>query len=148
MVLCGVVDGLPIGVDVERLCRRTDLALADRYFASSEADWVFQQPEAEQLRAFLRVWTLKESFIKAIGTGLSTPLDAFAFQRIDSQRPVVEFLDPSLGRAEDWRFFVPDLEAGFIGAVAVADPHPSPHGSPVQLNVHRFDLDRFDPDRC
>lgn len=137
MVLCGLVDSFAIGVDVERLCRRTDLALAERYFAPSEAEWVFQQAEAEQLSAFLRVWTLKESFIKAIGTGLSTPLDSFAFEQIESERPAVTFRDPSLGRAEDWHFFVPDLEPGFIAAVAVA--HRSPQSSSFDLTLHRFD---------
>lgn len=141
MVVCGLVDGLSIGVDIERSCRRTDLALAHRYFAPSEADWVFQQPEAKQLGAFLRIWTLKESLIKAIGTGLTTPLDAFAFQKMDSECPVVEFRDRTLGKAEDWHFFVPELGNDFIAAVAVADPQPSPHRSPIQLTVHRFDPD-------
>lgn len=139
MVLCGFAEGAPIGVDVERLCRRTDLALAKRYFAPSEVEWVFRQPEPAQLPAFLRVWTLKESFIKAIGTGLSTPLDAFAFQRIESERPFIEFLDPSLGPAQEWQFFVPKLETGFVGAVAVGAARPSPDSLPLRLMVRRFE---------
>lgn len=139
MVLCGLVDGLSIGVDIERLGRRTDLGLAERYFAPSEVDWVFRQPEAEQLPAFLRVWTLKESFIKAIGTGLSTPLDAFAFQQIMSPRPTIEFRDRSLGKGDEWQFFVPELEPGFVGAVAVGGAGRASPRWPIQLTVRRFD---------
>jgi 4'-phosphopantetheinyl transferase len=109
-----------LGVDVERLDRRTDAGLADRYFSKPEVEYVrAQSSELSRQMAFLRVWTLKESFIKAIGTGLHTPLAGFAFRDIDSDSPRIEMLDPKLQSDVAWKFFPINPRPGFIAAVAV-----------------------------
>ena len=74
-VLCALSDS-ELGCDVETP-RRCDLALASRFFHAEEAAWLFSLPQAEQKAAFLRLWTLKESYIKALGLGLALPLDSF-----------------------------------------------------------------------
>lgn len=76
MALCAVSER-ELGCDIERL-RRYDPAIARRFFHPEERAWLFSLPEAEQPDAFLRLWTLKESYLKATGQGLSLPLDAFA----------------------------------------------------------------------
>jgi 4'-phosphopantetheinyl transferase len=144
MVLCGVIDRGAIdrgaiGVDVERIERQPDLALAERYFAASEASWVRRQPEPAQVAAFLKVWTLKEALIKALGTGLATPLDRFAFDALESEAPQVRFLDPSLGDATHWQFFLPSLPAGYLGAVAVQAPVPLTRSATPSLRIRCFD---------
>jgi 4'-phosphopantetheinyl transferase len=75
-VLCAV-SALPVGCDIEKLGRDT-ASLARRFFHPKERDWLFSLPEEEQGAAFFQIWTGKESFIKAIGLGLSQPLDSFA----------------------------------------------------------------------
>lgn len=65
------------GCDVE-LVQKADLAVAERFFCTREYGYIVQQDkEKQQEEAFYRLWTLKESFIKAIGLGLSLPLDKF-----------------------------------------------------------------------
>ena len=61
----------PLGVDVEehRVIREVD-RLARRYFTPGEAALVAAEP-----RAFFRLWTRKEAWIKAQGGGLAIPLD-------------------------------------------------------------------------
>lgn len=126
LVLCGVGDS-PIelvGVDVECLNRQTTTELAERYFSEPEVAYVRSKKPAGQREAFLRVWTLKESFIKAIGTGLQTPLADFAFRDIDSGRPSIEMLQPELESPLHWQFFSLQPRDGFVGAVAVAADNP------------------------
>ena len=78
------VSGLPdLGLDVEHAGRAV-FSLEDlsaRYFAPAEqALMAGMGDEAARARMFFDVWTLKESYIKARGTGLSLPLDSFGFQ--------------------------------------------------------------------
>ena len=74
-VLCALSDA-ELGCDVEGTCR-CDPALARRFFHPDETAWLLSLPPREQDGAFLRLWTLKESYVKAVGLGLSLPLDAF-----------------------------------------------------------------------
>jgi 4'-phosphopantetheinyl transferase len=76
-----VGDGRSLGVDLESSDRRTDvLALADRYFFRSELEAIRSAPEDAQRELFFRFWTAKEAVIKAQGSGLSAPLNAFGVE--------------------------------------------------------------------
>jgi 4'-phosphopantetheinyl transferase len=128
LVVCGIGSTAHrlIGVDVERLHRRTDPALAERYFSQPEVRYLRAcRGEAARLRAFLRIWTLKEAFIKAIGTGLHTPLANFAFEEIDSDSPTIRILHPDLESELCWRFFSVEPRPGFVAAIAVAPLAPT-----------------------
>lgn len=67
-----------IGVDVEGL-RAIDYSIMSRFFASAEAEWVAsaESPCVKNERFFM-VWSMKESYIKAIGKGIYQSLDTFA----------------------------------------------------------------------
>jgi 4'-phosphopantetheinyl transferase len=129
--------GMTLGVDVERLSRRTDVELAQRYFAAPEVQYVWDHRDPDARRyAFLRVWTLKEAFIKAIGTGLTMPLGDFAFEQIDSDRPRVRMLNPALETGEHWQFIAFHPAEDYIGALAVSG---LPAGQPVSFRLRRFE---------
>ncbi len=79
LAVCAV-SAAPVGVDVEPLDRRTNpLEIAGRFFSELEAGNLERLPADERLRRFLDVWTLKEAYLKGIGTGMSTPLGSFSF---------------------------------------------------------------------
>ncbi len=121
LVLCGLGPAQHwLGVDVEWMDRRTDPELARRYFAPEEIRQLDATGHTDERRElFLRLWTLKEAFIKAIGTGMYTPLDQFAFEDAASNRPRLTVRDPELLRTRRWQFqtFVP--RPGFVAAIAV-----------------------------
>jgi 4'-phosphopantetheinyl transferase len=93
-----------IGVDVEEINHsRADLAIAEAYFAGSEVEILRRAPPSERAHCFFRLWTLKEAYIKAIGKGLSAPLDSFAF----TFQPIrIAFLPGSENRAANWHFAI------------------------------------------
>jgi len=70
--------GRDIGVDVEWMNPRVDIAsLAKRFFSAWEYTQFTSVPGVSKSQAFYNAWTRKEAFIKALGEGLSYPLDAF-----------------------------------------------------------------------
>ena len=80
-IICAVCLNHDIGADVEHVDRNNDiLSIADRYFSPAEIKELFSLSTTEQQRSrFFDYWTLKESYIKAWGLGLSIPLDHFSF---------------------------------------------------------------------
>ncbi|WP_458463410.1 4'-phosphopantetheinyl transferase family protein [Paenibacillus sp.] len=66
-----------LGVDVEKIAP-IDMQIAERFFSLMESQFLAAKPAEIQLETFYRLWTLKESYIKAVGIGLSMPLDSFA----------------------------------------------------------------------
>jgi 4'-phosphopantetheinyl transferase len=68
-----------LGVDVEVLREVPDaLEIAERFFSADEARCLRGFSVGERDQAFLRCWTRKEAFVKALGQGLSHPLDTFS----------------------------------------------------------------------
>lgn len=66
-----------LGCDIERI-RPAREGIAQRFFHPEELAFLEAAPDAaEKERRFFRLWTLKESFIKATGKGLSQPLNSF-----------------------------------------------------------------------
>ena len=96
-----------VGIDVEHLGRQeTNTDIAERFFAPEEVTELISQPQDKQRIRFLEYWTLKESYIKAIGMGLSCPLESFAFQPGTSQQAptLLRVDDPVLGQKK-WAFW-------------------------------------------
>jgi 4'-phosphopantetheinyl transferase len=92
----------PIGVDVQIFESCSDqLDLAKQFFAGAEAELVGVASEFDRPRVFAQLWTLKEAYIKAIGVGLSAPLDSFAFA-LDPPR--VQFRSESADIPATWQF--------------------------------------------
>jgi 4'-phosphopantetheinyl transferase len=105
LIVMAVAADEAVGVDVENAStRRADPGLAERFFSASEAHALRGLPESEQPGRFLDYWTLKESYIKARGEGLSLPLDSFGF---DLSRPGLVSLRTTAIANDDpqrWRF--------------------------------------------
>jgi 4'-phosphopantetheinyl transferase len=71
-------EGCELGVDVEHRRPVPEIGrIADRFFAREEAAELMALPEAERTQGFFNCWTRKEAYIKAVGGGLSVPLDSF-----------------------------------------------------------------------
>lgn len=105
LVACGVTRERDLGVDVEDLTRmQGDLELARRYFSPNEVAELSRVPPQQQHDAFFDYWTLKESYIKARGMGLSLPLEKFSF-RFEADRSVtISFASELQDDSTSWQF--------------------------------------------
>jgi 4'-phosphopantetheinyl transferase len=107
-----------VGVDIEAVSTDVELDdMANRFFSPRERVEYRRFPDAERSRAFFRCWTRKEAIIKAVGDGLSLPLDRFDVSIGDDSPRVLRFLDRF--RPDDWSLFHLEPGPGFAGAVAV-----------------------------
>jgi 4'-phosphopantetheinyl transferase len=130
LVACAVATDCEIGIDVENTKRTVDAdELAPTVFAPAElAD--FREAGLEDRRdRFFSYWTLKESYIKARGMGLSLPLDAFWFE-LGGASPLLCVTDRCPDIPGRWRFYQHAPTSEHMMAVAVAAPQgvePSIH---------------------
>lgn len=70
----------PVGIDVEKI-RKVNFSLADRFFSAEESRLLRNLPLQQRVDLFFEIWTLKESYLKALGTGLTRPLKSFTVMR-------------------------------------------------------------------
>jgi 4'-phosphopantetheinyl transferase len=111
--------GWALGFDVEPLARDVRLAVADRFFSRHENAWLEGLAEPARQPGFLRLWTLKEAFIKATGKGLTQDLASFWF---DPDPPRIHFAPSLAERCEDWWFEQRMLDGGFVAALGLRNP--------------------------
>jgi 4'-phosphopantetheinyl transferase len=121
VALFAVAADREVGVDVEHI--RADFAtedIAQRFFSRGEVATFNALPKTEQVAAFFRCWTRKEAYIKAIGRGLSEPLDAFDVTL--AQGEAAALLHAQGQDVSRWSMF--DIDAGpeYSGALLVEAP--------------------------
>ncbi|OOM73640.1 4'-phosphopantetheinyl transferase sfp [Clostridium puniceum] len=75
-VVCAI-DDKPVGIDVEQIKPIEYKEIAEGFFLNNEIEYIMKADLDSQLKKFYEIWTLKESYIKCCGTGLSMPLKEF-----------------------------------------------------------------------
>jgi 4'-phosphopantetheinyl transferase len=125
-----------VGVDVENTERRSDISrIADRFFSKPEVEdlqGLAEKNEAQARERFFHYWTLKESYIKACGKGLSMPLDRFSFhlekERSEKDHPLEISFDSDLDDdPRQWQFTLMEALPGHPAALSVQRPPDSRH---------------------
>jgi 4'-phosphopantetheinyl transferase len=119
LIVLAVTCGGAVGVDLECRRRDVDLEVADRYFSPMEVRALRSLPLEAQRHRFLDLWTLKESYIKARGMGLSIPLDKFSIDLDGGTNGAIIFDSDFDDSPDRWRFyqFYPSEE--HLGALCV-----------------------------
>ena len=116
--LVAVTDTKELGVDVEYI--RPDFAsedIARRFFSSREVSAFNALSSELRVAAFFRCWTRKEAYIKAIGLGLSQPLDGFDVTLAPEAPPALLRTDE--GDASRWSLSDIDVGSDYAAALVV-----------------------------
>ena len=74
----GVSSDCEVGCDIEKI-RKAPMEIAQRHFRATESAYIDASTDRD--KAFFTLWTLKESYMKMTGKGMSLPLDAFEIVR-------------------------------------------------------------------
>jgi 4'-phosphopantetheinyl transferase len=120
-----------VGVDVERI-RTPVYRVAKRYFSPKEVRFLNALDEPDKKLYFFDLWTLKESYLKLLGKGLTRSLGSFSIVRKEGL-----FQLESEGRVDESIYFrMPLLDPGYKLAVC---SYSSDFSDPVNI-VTTYDL--------
>lgn len=114
--------GREVGVDIELM--REDLSnldLARRFFSVAELHELQLLPVSVRKRAFFNCWTRKEAYVKALGAGLSHPLDSFTVSLTPGEP--ARLILPNKDPLDDHEWSIIDLNPfqGYAAALVVPE---------------------------
>lgn len=128
VALIAVTRNRDVGVDVERVRPLRNLErLAERVLSGRERAWLAALDDADRVHAFYRCWTRKEAFLKALGHGLTRPLDRFEvsmWSREPARLVRIEWAPEEIGR---WSIAQLEPVAGYGAALAVSGAGDNVH---------------------
>ncbi len=117
-VLYAVGTGRELGVDVEHVRPvRNLVGIVERNWTRAEQAAFRQSADGLRDRTFFTLWTLKEAYVKALGEGLSRPLNSFSVAPREGDEVTLRDAPGDAGRWSLRR-----LDAGaddYVAAVAV-----------------------------
>jgi len=126
-----------VGVDIE-LWRAVEPDVATRFFSARENASLDRLGADDWRAGFFRCWTRKEAVIKALGTGLSLPLERFDVTVLPDEPPALTRLSTgdvagcAAGDASAWRLRDLGSGGGISGALAVKTD-----GGPLRVTVRQ-----------
>ncbi|MBO0862855.1 MAG: 4'-phosphopantetheinyl transferase superfamily protein, partial [Chloracidobacterium sp.] len=123
MALYAIASERRVGIDVENM--REDFAtleVAERFFSKDECEAWKAVPRDQRTKAFFNCWSRKESYIKAIGMGVSYPLDEFTVSLTPDVAPALLKVDADATEASRWNMYELDAGEGYAAALIVESP--------------------------
>lgn len=136
-IIIAIAKNIDLGVDVEFINKNAVHEDVSKSFFSTEEQYELSMlKDSEKTEGFYRCWTRKEAFIKALGTGLSFPLDKF----VVSLHPYkAELLKTKWDENEkkQWllKSFTPNPD--YVGAIATKAKKVKIRLLKYQLEVHQ-----------
>ncbi|XP_066388914.1 uncharacterized protein [Miscanthus floridulus] len=138
LIACGITMDTSIGIDIEDKKRKTAkniLSLARRYFTPSEIDYLAKIPDPDgQQKEFIKLWTLKEAYVKALGRGFSgAPFNKFSIILAANNRIQIS-VAPKVSNgsdsscdclSENWQFALAELNSSHCMAICIEDDSTS-----------------------
>ena len=120
LALLAVTQGLMVGVDIEWIKPgfATD-DIAQRFFSATEVQTLQSLPAGQRAEAFFSCWTRKEAYIKALGEGLSVPLESFAVAFAPGVPPALLHVRVDPTEVERWSMHNIEVSEGYKAAVVV-----------------------------
>lgn len=156
MIACGVTVNVPIGIDLEEKQRRIKnniISFAQRYFSPYEVKLLtaISDPEVQH-EEFMKLWTLKEAYVKALGKGFSAmPFKTFTIRFratairdfhpygnsvSEASEVIVESSDDPTNLTNKWQFALLEVAASHYAAICMEkDKGEANTSTPMKLSV-------------
>ena len=121
----------PIGVDVEHIRDwKVMHDLARRVLTPNEFERFSSLPDLRRQRVFYEIWTLKESILKAIGSGLSVAPESLEISFYPDKPKLLSAETDLIKDVSDWSLHSLDIgDIAYTAAITVRKTHPT-----IQIN--------------
>ncbi|CAA7054131.1 unnamed protein product [Microthlaspi erraticum] len=151
LIACGVTLHVPVGVDVEdkeRKIKHDVLALAERFYSTDEVKFLSTIPDLELRRKeFIKLWTLKEAYVKALGKGFSAaPFNTFTIQSksgtkggynlYKTSETTTDSLEKTKTYNREWKFALLDLTDSHYAAICIENDQAT-GGAPMKVIIRK-----------
>jgi 4'-phosphopantetheinyl transferase len=114
---------LEVGIDIEQMRPLPDLMkIAHRFFSAAEAIELAGLTGDARASAFHHCWARKEAYIKAVGAGLSLPLESFRVTVLPSEAPRIKEIRGHPGLESQWLLLDLAVADGYASALVVQAP--------------------------
>ncbi|CAL5207409.1 unnamed protein product [Lathyrus oleraceus] len=168
LIACGVTVGSPIGIDVEEKQRRLKndiLAFARRYYSPHEVEMLAHIEDPELRRhEFIKLWTLKEAYVKALGRGFSaSPFNTFTIRLRDHMKEGIHVLPHVISKeneisaepsgdlenlSSNWHFVLLELLGSHYAAVCIEKDSTNEDKGSIPVNMTIRKTIPFVEDEC
>lgn len=138
-VVCAI-DEQPIGVDIEEVKPIEYEDIAKKIFTIHEFMYITKQNSDLQLSKFYEIWTLKESYIKCCGQGLSTSLKSFSID-IDQNETINVIIN---NEHNEYACKKLEIESGYKMAVCSVNKEISDNVEMIDQNSLINNYSKFD----
>lgn len=109
-----------VGIDIEYLKPHIEIEeIAKRFFSVNESTALIALPAEQKLLAFYQCWTRKEALLKALGEGLSFPLDKCEVSLAPGKPARIISIQDSEILAAEWYMQSFGISNEYVGAVVV-----------------------------
>jgi 4'-phosphopantetheinyl transferase len=109
-----------IGVDIEYIHHISDMEqIAERFFSKNENEVFRSLPQNQKREAFFIGWTCKEAFVKALGDGLSWPLNKFDVSLVPGEPANLLRIEGDSIERSRWSIKNLNPAPDYVGAFAV-----------------------------
>ncbi|MBI3153479.1 MAG: 4'-phosphopantetheinyl transferase superfamily protein [Chloroflexi bacterium] len=109
-----------IGIDIEHIRPLQDADdFARQFFTTNESAWINSLPHDQKWNGFYKLWTCKEAYLKANGSGLTVPLNQaeISFSKNDTAK--LTSIGGDVKEASKWRLELFKPVEGYQAALAI-----------------------------
>ncbi len=125
------------GLDVQhtdaKKSSRTLMDIAGRFFTENENNYLQNLDIKKQKNEFFRIWAIKESYLKYLGTGLSEPLNSFN----------VTIAPCSDSYADDCAYIISGKETSFVKVLEPRFSSEYQVAICVSRDIHNSEIELF-----
>ncbi len=109
-----------IGIDLEYLRDNVDYqSIARRFFCETEFELIANCISEQQQQRFYQLWTAKEAYLKAIGTGLGGGLETLEIKIDRAENIYLHSIESPKEIASNWSLYNFIPESNFVATIAL-----------------------------